>query len=93
MLEVTDAAINHLGEAIESQEVGEAQAFRLVESAPQQLGLTLGEEQEGDQVFTRGDRTVLLVDPEISGTLDGAVLDTAESPDGTSLTLRPAEIE
>ena len=93
MLEVTDAAIDCLGEAIESQEIGEAQAFRLTIAAPDQLGLTVGEEQEGDQVITQGDRTVLLVDPETSGTLDGAALDAVETPDGPRLTMRPADTE
>lgn len=92
MLEVTDAAINYLGDAIESKEVGEPQAFRLVASDPNQLGLRLSEEQEGDQVIKRGDRTVLLVDPEISGRLDGAVLDADQSSGGARLLLRPAEI-
>ncbi len=69
------------------------QEFAVGAVLPDHLSLAVGEEQEGDQVITRGDRTVLLVDQEISGTLAGAVLDAGESPDGTRLTLRPADTE
>ncbi|MEX2446697.1 MAG: hypothetical protein WD734_05090 [Dehalococcoidia bacterium] len=86
MLNVTPAAVEQLSEMLERTEAGDSQGIRLAENQGE-LGLRIDEPQEGDQVVAAGERTLLLIDPDLSSALDGATLDAVDMPEGPQLTL------
>ena len=92
MLEVTEKALDALTTVLDSSETEHDQGLRLSPRAEGGFGLVVDEPHDGDQVVSQGDRPVLIVEPEVSMGLDGAVLDVTESPQGPQLTLRaPAD--
>ncbi|MEX2374043.1 MAG: hypothetical protein WD942_00435 [Dehalococcoidia bacterium] len=86
MLQVTEAAVEQLNELLENADAGESQGIRLVQNEAG-VALQIDLPQEGDQVVAAGDRPVLLIGPELSTALDGATLDTVETPEGNQLKL------
>jgi len=90
MLIVTERALDALTTVLDVNVTEPEEALRLTPSAGG-FGLIVDEQHEGDQVVTHGKRAVLLVEPRVSDTLGGVVLDVVESPEGPQLTLRPPE--
>lgn len=89
MLSVTDKAAAALHESLEASTTEESQALRLTRTA-EGLALSLDEQREGDQVVQHDDRTVLVIEEEISSALAGATLDATETPEGPRLVLQSA---
>lgn len=56
------------------------------DSGQQQLGLVLDEPKEGDQIVEYHGKNVLMVSEPVSSQLDGATLDTTDTPEGKRLT-------
>lgn len=90
MLYVTDAAVDELRGMLEQTEAGNSQGMRLVHNEGE-LGLQLDSPQAGDQVIAKGERPVLLIEPNLSTALDGATLDAVDMPEGRQLTLHVAD--
>ncbi|MFQ5472188.1 MAG: hypothetical protein ACE5FA_04790 [Dehalococcoidia bacterium] len=91
MISVTEDAKGALAATLEASEATESEGLRLVQGEEGQFGLAIDGEREGDQVVMQDDRSVLLVGEELATSLDGAVLDAVDSPEGTRLTLREKE--
>jgi len=91
MLSVTEEAREVLAKSLEASEAPENQSLRLERDGQGQFGLAFDEEREGDQVVEHAEKAVLLVAPETSALLDGAVLDVVATPEGKRLTLRMPE--
>ena len=96
MLAVTETAKDKLKDTIPKLTDEPGFALRIVVSPADEkkLDLVLGREQEGDQVVEgpEGD-TVLLIEPELSGKLDGVVFDYVENEGGTGFTMHKAARE
>lgn len=88
MLKVTERAVDMLARTLDETEAEREQGFRIIRTAPGELGLALDAIREGDQVITQEDRPVLLIEEWISDALDGATLDLTEDENGASLTLQ-----
>ncbi len=88
MLNVTEKAVGALADSLESSEATDEQSLRLARTPQGEFGLAIDEEREGDQVVKQEERSILVLDEEISTALDGAILDIADSPEGQRLTLR-----
>lgn len=89
MLNVTEKAAGALLESLEASRSEESQLLRLTRMA-EGLGLALDEERAGDQVVEHQDRKVLVIEQDISQSLDGATLDAVDTPEGTRLVLQSA---
>lgn len=89
MITVTPAARSRLAEALDTVEKPpESEAcFRLV---PQnnQLGIALGEPEEGDITVEAEGRTVLALPPQVAKLCEGRTLDVEETGGQTALTLK-----
>lgn len=89
MLTVTEAAGAHLAQLLAQHGLPDDVAVRLV-SEGQGIALQQDSERAGDTTFQHEDRTVLLLDADVSQLLDENTLDL----EGTKLTLqRPSEDE
>lgn len=88
MVIVTEAAKQELGRMLASTNVDDSElSLRLAPTAPRQLGLVLGTEEEGDQVVEHEARKVLLVGEELSGALEGVTIDCQETSEGLRLVI------
>lgn len=90
MLAVSDKAAGLLHESLDASKAEESQVLRLVQMS-EGLGLAVDEEREGDQVVEHDDSKVLVIEPGISQALDGAILDTVDTPEGERLTIQRPE--
>lgn len=95
MFQVTASAVDVLNEARATQEVPEDYGLRVFAQQDEagQTGLALAfaeQPAEGDQVSEQAG-TEIYVAPELAEPLADQVLDVAETPDGTALTLVPQE--
>lgn len=91
MLNVTEKAADALAKSLESSEATDEQSLRLARTPHGEFGLAIDEERDGDQVVKQEERSILVIDEEVSTALDGAILDVADSPEGQRLTLRMPE--
>jgi len=89
MLTVTAQAAEELKEAVQAQTQDPEIAIRLVPSTskPNQLGMALDKEKEGDQVVESEGAKVLFISSELSQALDGMVIDCQETPEGVQFSL------
>lgn len=90
MLNVSEKAAAFLLEGLQSNSEGDQDVLRLVQ-AEDGLALTVDQEREGDQVVEHSDRKVLVIESGISNALDGATLETVDTPEGERLTLTAPE--
>lgn len=90
MITVTDAAKEHLAQALESnQEEEGAACFRLVKSEDDRLAMVLGEQLNEDEVVEHDGKAVLALDGELAPVVEGRTLDIEENPEGEAvLTLK-----
>jgi Fe-S cluster assembly iron-binding protein IscA len=88
MLQVTERALEAIAQSLDVNAAEQEQALRLALTETGQLGLALDNPREGDEVVTKGERPVLLLEPEVSEQVDGAGLDVTEVPGGARLTVR-----
>ncbi len=92
MINVTDKAAALIGKALDAERQNDSDVFRFSREN-QDFGLNIDEEHEGDQVVQDGDRTVLVIESEISQELDGTIIDTVDTPEGERLTLLPPQVQ
>jgi len=87
MLTVTDDAKSHLANLLDASGAPDGTAVRLVPSE-QGLGLTTGTEEPQDTSYELEGRTVLLVNSELNTQLAEHTMDTEQTEEGTTLTIR-----
>ncbi|MGE0136002.1 MAG: hypothetical protein AB7I38_06060 [Dehalococcoidia bacterium] len=92
MLAVTDAARDVLGEIVTGGSVPEARTLRLTRSESEAFGLSIDEERPGDQVVSKGDQRLLLIESGLADQLTGVVLDIAETAEGIGLRLVQSDV-
>ena len=80
MLEVTDAALKHLGTVLTQSEKieGTDDCFRLVLQDGDRIGLAVQAPESGDHTFEREGTTVLAIPDSLSKILSERVLDLGE---------------
>lgn len=92
MLQVTEAAVSVLREAVEPPEVpGDAVRIQPVQTPAGEPGISflpVSGPQQGDAEGEAAGLDVFVA-PELSGTLDEAVLDARQTQEGNELFLRP----
>lgn len=86
MASVTEAAARALDAALAGPEDGGDAVARMVRSGDG-WNLKRDRQMPGDECFEWDGRTVLVLDPETSSALAGAVLDVQEDPSGSRLVL------
>jgi len=87
MLIVTEHARQRLKGMLVANADDPQVCLRLVLRSPTRLGLVLDEAMEGDQVVEHEGLRVMLVDHEISVSLDGGILDVESTADSERLSL------
>jgi Fe-S cluster assembly iron-binding protein IscA len=75
MITITERAATALEELLSSSNAQSGQAVKLVPSDDGQVGMTIDAPSEGDEVISRGDAPLLIVDGDIADALDGARID------------------
>lgn len=58
-----------------------------------QVGISAGEQQEGDQIVERDGEDLLYIAAPVSEALDGSTLDRVETPEGPGIGIAPPEQE
>ena len=86
MLTVTESACAHLADMLDEANAPGGAAARFVVGT-EGLSLAMDAKKEGDQTFEHGDRTVLLVAPDVSELLTDKTLDLKATDKGPALTL------
>lgn len=86
MLTVTDSAGDHLVGLLEKAKAPDDAAVRLV-MAEGGLGMRADRARPEDVTFEHQGRTVLIASKEVADALEGRTLDTAQTENGTGLTL------
>ncbi|MFW6147234.1 MAG: hypothetical protein ACOC6B_02465 [Thermodesulfobacteriota bacterium] len=93
MLTVTFSAKDKLKEDLQTVKKDEETVLRIASSSsePQQIGLFLDKEKEGDEVIedNEGER-LLVIDQDMAGILTGLTLDYVETGRGMNFTLTEA---
>lgn len=85
MVTVTDRAKTFLAQALDSARQKEEQddiCFRLVRNDENTLGIVVGKPTKSDTQFAQDDATILVMDEEVSTTLDGRTVDLVETEAG-----------
>jgi len=85
VITITEKATEELKSIQQSQGLAEGQALRLVWQPGMGFGLAIDEVQQDDQVVRSGEDDVLLIGTDIADALDGATIDSEESPEGARL--------
>lgn len=88
MITVTDKAVDALAKSLDSSEASDEQSLRLARNQEGEFGLTIDEERSGDQAVKQSEKTILVIDENVSTALDGATLDVVDLPEGQRLTLK-----
>ena len=88
-LTVTDSATAALKEVLENVEHEPEQILRLVFDGQGELNLALDNAKDDDQVVEQEGDKIMVIEPEVSQRLEGAVLDVKESEEGMAFTIRP----
>lgn len=86
MVTVTETAIEYLIAMADANEHPEGTVLRL-EPSGQQLAFTFGPPEPGDDVIQKDGQDVLHISEVLIEPLDGAIMDTVETPEGIKLTL------
>ena len=88
MLTVTEAAGAHLADMLAEVKTPENKnAVIRVSQSKDGLGLTLGQADPEDTTFAHEGVTILVIDKELSQTLDNKTLDVETTENGTALHL------
>lgn len=93
MINVTERAASVLQNLLETSDAPPGQGVKLIPDAQGNLGMTIASPVEGDQVVSREESPLLIVDGSIAQQLDGTELDVQEIPgeESARFTLRPLE--
>jgi hypothetical protein len=87
MLTVTDKALELLAGVVDRAQASEGAAVRIV-ARPERWGIEMDQMQPGDEAFEHDDRTVLILDADVSESLQDMTLDADTTPEGLKLRLR-----
>ena len=87
MLEVTERARQELKRVLTANTDKPEACLRLTASEQGQLGLTLDEERQDDQVVEHEDSKVLLVEKNLADILQGITIDVEDTPEGARLVI------
>ena len=87
MVEVTERAREELKKALDSQSDLPDSGLRLAVIGPDEFGLGVDQEKEGDQVVEYQGAKVLIVEGELADKLDGITIDVHESESGPRLVM------
>ena len=88
MVTVTESAKEELKNTLSEADISEPNmGLRLAQTAPEEFGLMLDEEQEGDQVVEHEGSKVLLVGADLMELLEGFTIDCQNTPEGQRLTI------
>ena len=91
-MQITDRAMDKLGELRESSDASPEEGVTLVVTEEENLGLALMAPGEADQVVEKDGDPVVIIPETLIDTLSGFVLDYVETPGQEGFTLeRPAE--
>lgn len=85
MVTVTDRAKTFLAKALDDARNNEEEqdiCFRLVRSDENKLGIVVGKPTKSDTQFEQDESTILVMDEEVSTTLDGRTVDLVETEAG-----------
>jgi Fe-S cluster assembly iron-binding protein IscA len=93
MLAISDEALVRLEGLLDSAEPEESQCLRLTLDTPGEFGLALDWPREGDELYFREDRCVIVVEDEIVNEMEDAVLDVVDGPNGPHLGFIPLDDE
>lgn len=86
MLNVTDNALEYLANLLDQQGADDSTVVRCTVQDGN-LAIVPDNEQPGDVAFSHGERTVLVVEEELSQALDGREFDVQTKDGETALTL------
>lgn len=86
MLTVTEPAVAHLADMLVEAEAPDDVAIRFV-IQEQGLALGLDNERPGDATYAHGERTVLLLDEQVTQLLADKTLDVEDTAEGPRLAL------
>lgn len=87
MLTVTEKAAEELKSTLDAVEPEDGQILRLIYDQSSGFGLTLDEEQEGDQIVESAGKKVLLIGSDLADAVDGATIDVRDTDEGPRLTI------
>lgn len=87
IISVTERAVEHLKDLLDTRAESPNQCLRLVIAAAGQTGLVLDNICEEDHIIEANGAPVLLVAPVLAPIVEGATLDYAETSEGSWLTL------
>ncbi len=89
MVEVTERAREELKKALDAQVQADqpSTGLRLALVGPDEFGLGVDQEQEGDQVVEHEGAKVLIVETALAEKLDGITIDVHESEAGPKLVM------
>lgn len=86
MVTVTETAKEYLMALSEENDHPEGTVLRLVPSG-QQVAFTFAPPEAGDEIIRKDGQEVLYISEALTEPLEGATLDTVDTPEGTRLTL------
>lgn len=89
MIEITDTALERLEALLDEASPEEEQCLRLTEGDPGDFGLSLDWPREGDELYLRNERVVIVIEDEIIDSVEDSTLDVIDGPGGPQLGFRP----
>ena len=87
MVEVTERAREELKKALDAQAVEPDNGLRLALMGPDEFGLGVDKEKEGDQIVEHEGSKVLMVESKLADALDGITIDVHDSEAGPRLVM------
>jgi Fe-S cluster assembly iron-binding protein IscA len=92
MLTVTESAATMLHDTLDKHATNDSDVLRVAMNDGG-VGIELGEERAGDETFSHGGKIILAIEHDLSSALDGARIDTVETPEGRQLVFESPELE
>ena len=87
MIVLTESAAQQLKDTLSEHATEAEQLLRLTPMSSGGFALTLDVEREGDEIVESEGTKLLLLDASIAPALDGATLDSVDTPEGPRLTI------
>jgi Fe-S cluster assembly iron-binding protein IscA len=81
MIRLTERATEALREMLIANQTPSDQGVKLFPDPSGGIAMTIAPASEGDELVSEENRLLLIVDPEIAGRLDGALLDFTRGAD------------
>lgn len=88
MIEITDSALERLEALLDASGPEEDQCLRLTEGEPGDFGLSLDWPREGDELYARNGRVIIVIEDDIIDAVEDSTLDVIDGPDGPQLGFR-----